>query len=121
MNQKTLLEGRNNIVNPFYRPEDDSLLVSSNNNLRGTLFLNRSKNIYALNYTYRRAATSSLLSFGVESRIIEENTIDARHQIVQYLDAGIHGASMNKSSLQQSVIGEKEQSSPIEEWYDMLV
>ena len=84
LDQKTLLTERRNIINPFYRVEDDSLLVSRNNNLRGTLFFNRSSNRYGLSYTYRRTASNNLLSFGIEERTVQENSLDLRHQVYNF-------------------------------------
>lgn len=84
IDQKSLLTERRNIINPFYRVEDDSLLVSRNNNLRSTIFFNRSRNQYGLSYTFRQTASNNLLSFGIEERTILENSLNLRHQVFSF-------------------------------------
>lgn len=84
LDQKSLLTERRNNINPFYQVEDDSLLVSRNNNLRSSIFFNRSRNQYGVSYTFRRTASNNLLSFGIEERTVQENSLDLRHQVFSF-------------------------------------
>ena len=81
LDQKSLLTERRNIINPFNQVDDDSLLVSRNNNFRSSVFFNRSRNRYGLSYTFRQTASNNLLSFGIEERSVRENSLDLRHQV----------------------------------------
>ena len=105
LDQKTLLTERKNVINPFYQVEDDSLLVSRNNNLRASLFFNRSRNKYGLSYTFRQTANNNLLSFGIEERNVIENSFDLRHQVFKFWLFKAQLAHFDKNNLSQNFTG----------------
>ncbi len=105
IDQKTLLTERRNNINPFYQVEDDSLLVSRNNNLRSTIFFNRSRNKYGLSYTFRQTSSNNLLSFGIEERSIVENSLDLRHQVFSFWLIKAQLAILDKQNSSENFAG----------------
>lgn len=67
-----------NVVSPFVINLEDSLLVSSNTNLRNIIFFNRSDIKYGFEYTYQYSASKVLLTSGFERRKYIINTFKAR-------------------------------------------
>lgn len=98
LDRKTLLTGNTNVLNPFETPEADSLIVGLNNNFRNTLFFNRSKSAFGADYTHRRASNRSLLSFGVEGRFVQENTLNLRLSLGENFIFRIKGLAANKEN-----------------------
>ena len=85
MDRKTLLTGNGNDLNPFRKVANDSLIVALNNNFRNTLFFNRTSTKFGADYTYRTTDNRNLLSFGVERRSVDENSVNLRFQPIEVL------------------------------------
>ncbi len=98
LDRKTLLRGNANNLNPFEAIDDDSLIVAMNNNFRNTLFFNRTATRFGMDYTYRSNDSRNLLSFGVESRSLVENSLGLRYQFTEALLFRSRGALINKNN-----------------------
>ncbi len=72
-----------NVVSPFVINLEDSLLVSSNTNLRNIIFFNRSDVKYGFEYTYQYSASKVLLTSGFERRKYIINTFKARWNFIK--------------------------------------
>ncbi len=66
-----------NNYNPFFNAAD-SLLLSKNNNLRGSLFFNQTSAVFGADYTYINNQSRQLLTNGIESRNLKSNEIKFR-------------------------------------------
>jgi hypothetical protein len=66
-----------NNYNPFFNPAD-SLLLSKNNNLRGSIFFNQTSAVFGADYTYINNQSRQLLTNGIESRNLKSNEIKGR-------------------------------------------
>jgi len=63
--------------NPFFNAKD-SLLLSKNNNLRGSVFFNQTASVFGADYTYINNQSRQLLTNGIESRNLKSNEIKWR-------------------------------------------
>ena len=99
MDQKTLLTGNTNRLNPFAKVADDSLIVALNNNFRSTIFFNRTSTKFGADYTFRITDNRNLLSYGVEQRAIDENTVNLRYQAIEVLLIKLQGSLLNKQNI----------------------
>lgn len=66
-----------NNYNPFFNAID-SLLLSKNNNLRGSVFFNQTSAVFGADYTYIKNQSRQLLTNGIESRNLESHEIKWR-------------------------------------------
>jgi hypothetical protein len=99
LDRKTLLTGNANTLNPFEEVVDDSLIVALNNSFRNTLYFNRTKTRFGMDYTYRTTDNRNLLSFGVEQRNVLENTLNLRWLLFDPLQFQAGVSSINKENL----------------------
>lgn len=99
MDQKTLLTGNTNRLNPFANIADDSLIVALNNNFRSTFFFNRTSTKFGADYTFRNTDNRNLLSYGVEQRAINENTVNLRYQAIEVLLLKLQGSLVDKRNI----------------------
>lgn len=79
LEQRTLLEGGLNELNPFRELESDTLLVAESNAFRQTLFFNRSLLGFGGEYSFNRSAGRNLLSFGIEERALDAHRLGLRY------------------------------------------
>lgn len=78
LNRKVLRAEGLNLLNPFADLPADTSIVSVGNNLRQTLFFNRSRNGLGGDYTYNRTENRALLTFGIEGRRQQEHRLNFR-------------------------------------------
>ena len=78
---KTSLFDGNEAFNPFVRSIADTSLVSTNSNLRNTLFFNRTSSIFSAEYTFNDVQSKSLLASGFDSRSNSFNDFSIRWNV----------------------------------------
>ncbi|MDX2171939.1 MAG: hypothetical protein SFY56_02390 [Bacteroidota bacterium] len=66
-----------NNYNPFFNPTD-SLLLSKNNNLRGSLFFNQTSAVFGADYSFINNQSRQLLTNGIESRSLKSHEVKGR-------------------------------------------
>ena len=71
INRKTNYFDGANAFNPFITQINDTNLISTNSNLRNTLFFNRTSSIFGAEYTFQEVRSKLLLASGFDSK---ENT-----------------------------------------------
>ncbi|MGY8926902.1 MAG: hypothetical protein ACKVJC_06370, partial [Flavobacteriales bacterium] len=78
---KTSVFDGNEAFNPFVRSIADTSLVSTNSNLRNTLFFNRTSSIFSAEYTFNDVQSKSLLASGFDSRSNSFNDFSIRWNV----------------------------------------
>ncbi len=104
LDRKTLLTGNTNTLNPFAEVVDDSVIVALNNSFRNTLYFNRTKTKFGMDYTYRTADNRNLLSFGVEQRTVLENTVNLRWQLIEPLQFRVGLSNIEKQNTSDNFV-----------------
>lgn len=79
LEQRTLLEGGLNELNPFRELSNDSLLVAESNAFRQSVFFNRSMLGFGAEYSFNRSAGRNLLTFGIEERGLDAHRLGLRY------------------------------------------
>lgn len=98
LENKELLTGSTNKVNPFDRDISDSLLIQSVENFRSTLFFNRVNPVYGADYTYQTNTAKNLLSYGIENVQLLEHTLNFRYLFNKKLDCRLRYKNENKTN-----------------------
>lgn len=98
LDRKTLLEGNTNVLNPFAEA-NDSAIVALSNNLRQTLFYNRSRNKFGADYTFRQSNNRNLLTYGLEKRSLREHVLNLRFSYSDQWIFRIRGERSDKDNL----------------------
>jgi len=119
LDQKTLLTGTTNRLNPFAAVEDDSVIVALNNNFRSTLFFNRTSTKFGMDYTYRNTDNRNLLSYGVEQRSIMENVVNVRYQTIEVLLLKIRAGLINKKNISGNFVSRNYQVDELTNTYSL--
>lgn len=86
-----------NNYNPFFNA-NDSLLLSKNNNLRGSLFFNQSSAVFGADYTYINNQSRQLLTNGLESKNLKSHEIKARINFLKAWAINTNNVISEKSS-----------------------
>lgn len=81
VNRKTNFFSANEAFNPFSGVIADSNLISTNSNIRNTLFFNRTSSIVNAEYTFQNTVGKTLLANGFDSRFEQFNEIAIRWNI----------------------------------------
>lgn len=98
LDRKTLLDGSTNALNPFASVRD-SAIVALSNNLRQTLFFNRSRNQFGADYTFRQSNNRNLLTYGLEKRGLQEHILNVRFGLSEQWIFRIRGERVDKDNL----------------------
>lgn len=78
---KTSFFDGNEAFNPFVGSINDTNLISTNSNLRNTLFFNRTSSIFSAEYTFNEVSSKTLLASGFDSRSNSFNEFSFRWNI----------------------------------------
>lgn len=81
VNRKTNLFDVNEAFNPFAGTIEDANLISTNSNIRNTLFFNRTSSIVNAEYTFQNSIGKTLLANGFDSRFERFNEVAVRWNI----------------------------------------
>ncbi len=92
VSNKALDDQTFNILNPFYKPTEDTLLVYANNTLNNVIYYNKSNSNWGLTHTYRTSNAHQILNFGLESRLNKSNSLATRLKISPSLNWKNEGA-----------------------------
>jgi hypothetical protein len=78
INRKTSAFDKLNGFNPFVTNISDTALISTNYNLRNTLFFNRNNSVFGADFTYQDIRSKSLLATGFDARNQQSNELNVR-------------------------------------------
>ncbi len=81
INRKTNSFDGVDAFNPFFARISDTSLISTNSNLRNTLFFNRTSRIFGAEYTYQDIRNKTLLASGFDSRFNQFHEVAMRCNI----------------------------------------
>ena len=81
INRKTNYFGGANAFNPFVTQINDTNLISTNSNLRNTVFFNRTSSIVGAQYTFQEVRSKILLASGFDSRENAYHEVSVRWNI----------------------------------------
>lgn len=81
INRKTTNENNIDRFNPFIKNIEDSSLVSFAQNLRNTVYFNRTNPKFGLNYIYQNSERKTTLTGGIDFSTLKNHIIDARWNI----------------------------------------
>ncbi len=87
-----------NAFNPFVTAISDTNLISTNSNIRNTVFFNRTSSIFGADYTYQNLRSKTLLASGFDSRSNTFHSISTRWNIKRVFTLELEGEKGNKSS-----------------------
>lgn len=87
-----------NAFNPFVSSIDDTSLISTNSNIRNTLFFNRTSSIFGADYTYQNLRSKTLLASGFDSRANLFHSVNLRWNIKRVLTIELEGERGIKAS-----------------------
>jgi hypothetical protein len=76
------LEG--NFYNPLYRNIADSVLVSSVQSFKNTLFINRTGSVFGLDYSIENNRNKTLLASGFDQRNLKQQSVSGRFNFAKY-------------------------------------
>lgn len=85
-------------LNPFVQNISDTALISSNTQLRNTLFFNRVSPKFGMNYTYQESTSKILLANGFDARYQAYHQVDLRWNIVQPITFKLKSKAERKKS-----------------------
>lgn len=98
VNRKTnLLDGVAS-YNPFATSIRDSNLISTNTNIRNTLYFNRTSSIFGAEYSFQDVSSKSLLASGFDSRKNEFHEVSMRLNILRKYTIKLSGKTGDKGS-----------------------
>lgn len=98
INRKTNLFDSNDAFNPFAMGIADTNLISTNSNMRNTLYFNRTSSIAGGEYTYQNIRSKSLLASGFDSRSNSFHEVVVRWNIRKQFTVKMTGRLGDKSS-----------------------
>lgn len=87
-----------NAFNPFVTAISDTNLISTNSNIRNTLFFNRTSSIFGADYTYQNLQSKTLLANGFDSRANEFHEVKIRWNIKRVFTVEVESSKGTKSS-----------------------
>jgi hypothetical protein len=74
----------NELFNPFYTEIRDSSLISTNSNIKNSLFFNRNSSTFGMEYNFQSLNSKTLLASGFDSRRNFSNELSLRWNITKY-------------------------------------
>jgi hypothetical protein len=98
INRKTNDFNTNEAFNPFAQTVSDTSLVSTNSNIRNTLFFNRTSSIFGAEYSYQNVNSKTLLASGFDSRSNEYQEVSLRLNIKRKFTVKVSGKIGDKKS-----------------------
>ncbi|NRA12278.1 MAG: hypothetical protein HRT57_10020, partial [Crocinitomicaceae bacterium] len=96
--RKTNYFNTNEAFNPFAQTVSDTSLVSTNSNMRNTLFFNRTSSIFGADYAYQNINSKTLLASGFDSRSNEYQEVSLRLNIKRKFTVKVSGKIGDKKS-----------------------
>jgi hypothetical protein len=96
--RKTDYFNTNEAFNPFVTTINDTNLISTNSNLRNTLFFNRSSSVFGAEYSYQSVSSKTLLASGFDSRSNQFHALSMRLNIKKQFTLKVLGKTGAKSS-----------------------
>tara|TARA_R110002072_G_scaffold302650_1_gene487074 strand:- start:2103 stop:5537 length:3435 start_codon:yes stop_codon:yes gene_type:complete len=102
---KTSFFDGNEAINPFVSSINDTNLLSTNSNLRNTLFFNRTSSIFSAEYTFNDVSSKTLLASGFDSRSDNYNEFSFRWNIRKKYSIKASSKFGNKSARADYVSG----------------
>jgi hypothetical protein len=96
--RKTDYFNTNEAFNPFVTTINDTNLISTNSNLRNTLFFNRSSSVFGAEYSYQSMSSKTLLASGFDSRSNQFHALSMRLNIKKQFTLKVLGKTGAKSS-----------------------
>ena len=87
-----------NAFNPFVTTIADTNLISTNSNIRNTLFFNRTSSIFGADYVYQNLRSKTLLASGFDSRTNEFHEVKLRWNIKRIFTVELESGKGTKSS-----------------------
>lgn len=70
-----------NAFNPFVTEINDTNLISTNSNIRNTIFFNRTSSVFGADYTYQDTRSKTLLASGFDSRANRFHEVKVRWNV----------------------------------------
>lgn len=98
INRKTNTFDGADAFNPFRSTIKDTSLISTNSNLRNTLFFNRTSSIFGAEYSYQDVRSKTLLASGFDSRLNEFHEVSLRWNIKRKFTIKLSGKVGEKAS-----------------------
>ncbi|MBL1280188.1 MAG: hypothetical protein COA33_007950 [Fluviicola sp.] len=102
---KTSFFEGNEAFNPFVASINDTNLISTNSNLRNTLFFNRTSSIFSAEYKFNDLNSKTLLASGFDSRSDRYNELSFRWNIRKKFSIKASSKLGNKSARADYVAG----------------
>jgi hypothetical protein len=96
--RKTDYFNTNEAFNPFVGEINDTNLISTNTNIRNTLFFNRTSSIFGTEYTFQNVSSKTLLASGFDSRSNLSHEISMRLNLKRKFTVKVSGKTGEKSS-----------------------
>lgn len=87
-----------NAFNPFVTTISDTNLISTNSNIRNTLFFNKTSPVFGADYSYQNLRSKTLLASGFDSRANEFHELNIRWNIRRTLTLEVESGIGTKSS-----------------------
>jgi hypothetical protein len=84
--------------NPFVSTINDTNLISTNSNIRNTLFFNRTSSIFGAEYTFQNVTSKTLLASGFDSRSNAFNELSIRWNLAKKFTLEVAAKQGIKSS-----------------------
>ena len=94
-----------NAFNPFVTNISDTSLISTNSNIRNTLFFNRTSNIVGAEYTFQDIRSKSLLASGFDSRNNNFHEVSVRWNIQRKFTIKVSGKMGGKEARADYISG----------------
>lgn len=98
INRKTNSFDGIDAFNPFLSRIADTSLISTNSNVRNTLFFNRTSRIFGAEYAYQNVRNKTLLASGFDSRLIAFHELSIRWNIKRKFTIKLAGKIGEKAS-----------------------
>ena len=98
VNRKTNYFDGNEAYNPFATSIRDSNLISTNTNIRNTLYFNRTSSLFGAEYSFQDVSSKSLLASGFDSRRNEFHELSLRINIRKKITVKLSGKKGSKAS-----------------------
>lgn len=79
----------NELFNPFYAEIRDSSLISTNSNIKNTLFFNRNSSVFGMEYNFQLLHSKTLLASGFDSRKNLLNEFSLRWNMTKFISLNL--------------------------------
>jgi hypothetical protein len=79
----------NELFNPFYAEIRDSNLISTNSNIKNSLFFNRNSSVFGMEYNFQMLNSKTLLASGFDSRKNLSNELSMRWNMTKFFALNI--------------------------------